>query len=109
MFVFRDVRKCRDEIGKWAIAQIDHLEEEFRNRFKQAHKDIQVIERKNFVEKQTLERFYEDVVEDVKKYGLDVESQKKVAYLLAAYRYFLGRALRRRSEDLCSHSWNVHS
>lgn len=89
MFVFRDVRKCRDEIGKWAIAQIDHLEEEFRNRFKQAHKDIQVIERKNFVEKQTLERFYEDVVEDVKKYGLDVESQKKVAYLLAAYQYFL--------------------
>ena len=48
-----------------------------------------MIERKNFVEKQTLERFYEDVVEDVKKYGLDVESQKKVAYLLAAYRYFL--------------------
>lgn len=28
-------------------------------------------------------------MEDVKKYDLDVESQKKVTYLLAAYRHFL--------------------
>lgn len=89
MFVLQDVGECRDEIMEWAIAQIDHLEEEFRNRFKQARKDIRAIERKIFVEKQTLERLYKDVVEGVKKYNLDEQSQKKVAYFLAAYQCFL--------------------
>ena len=92
MFVFRDVRECRDEIGEWAsgqIAQIDHLEEEFRHLFRQTRKKIQAIKREVSVEQQMLNPHYRDAVTDVKKYDLDAQSQKKVAYLLTAYRCFL--------------------
>ena len=79
MFVFRDVRECRDEIGEWAsgqIAQIDHLEEEFRHLFRQTRKKIQAIKREVSVEQKMLNPHYRDAVTDVKKYDLDAQSQK---------------------------------
>ena len=90
--VFTDVEDDRDETRDGEserIAQINHLEEEFRHLFRQAYRKIRAAQREVSVERHTFKRLYEDVVEDVKKYDLDVESQKKVAYLLAAYRYFL--------------------
>ena len=90
--VFTDVEDDRDETRDGEserIAQINHLEEEFRHLFRQAYRKIRAAQREVSVERHTFKRLYEDVVEDVKKYDLDVESQKKVAYLLAAYWHFL--------------------
>ena len=90
--VFTDVEDDRDETRDGEserIAQINHLEEEFRHLFRQAYRKIRAAQREVSVERHTFKHLYEDVVEDVKKYDLDVESQKKVTYLLAAYRHFL--------------------
>ena len=90
--VLTDVEDDRDETRDGEserIAQINHLEEEFRHLFRQAYRKIRAAQREVSVERHTFKHLYEDVVEDVKKYDLDVESQKKVTYLLAAYRHFL--------------------